>query len=62
MKPMTIHRSIVTTTNPGNRVYIEPIATRWYRVPHWFAIDILTDVGRIRVECLPGFLFEGCSW
>lgn len=58
---MTICRSVVTTANPGNRVYIEPVATRWYRVPHWFAIDALTDVGRFRAECQAGFLFDGRS-
>ena len=58
---MTIHRSTVYTPNPGNKVWIEPIGERWYRVPHPFGVDVATDCGRVNASVDAGFLFDGRS-
>ena len=58
---MIITPSRIYTPNPNNDVYIAPVETRWYRIPHSWACEVITDCGRIRAEVGAGFLFDGRS-
>lgn len=58
---MILKSSQLHTPNPNNEIWICPLAVRWYRVPHPFAINAYTDCGRVHVEVGAGFLFNGRS-
>ena len=58
---MILSPSRIYTPNPSNDVYIAPMSERWYRIPHSWACEAVTDCGRIRAEVGAGFLFDGRS-
>lgn len=58
---MKIISSKFYSRNPNNDLYIAPRGDRWYEVPHWWAVDVFTDCGRIHAESEPSFFFDGRS-
>lgn len=58
---MQIKSSAFHSPNPNDDLYICPRGDRWYEIPHAWAVDVLTDCGRISVVGEAGFLFDGRS-
>jgi len=58
---MIVKSSTLWTPNPNQDLYICPIADRWYRIPHRWAVDAFTDCGRVHIDVDADFLFDGRS-
>lgn len=52
---------LIKSANIKSHIFIEPVGARWYRIPHSWTLEILTDCGAIRIHVKPGFLFDGRS-
>jgi hypothetical protein len=42
-------------------IVIEPQGDRWYKIPHAFYYDMITEYGRIRISVYKDFMFDGRS-
>lgn len=58
---MILKPNRITTPNPGNDIYLAPVADRLYRIPHSWRLEAYTDCGRVDIAVAPGFLYNSRS-